>query len=316
MRKFLKVFIFASLLTLLLAACGDDNADAGKKDDEPLKVVASFTIISDMVRQIGGDEIVEVHNLVPTGTDPHEYEYSGDDSKAATDADIFFYNGLNLEGGDDGWFAKLIKSVDQDDDKVYSLTDRVDPMYLTDDVEGEDEDEINPHSFIDPSVGIKMAEDMRDILVEEDPDNEEIYETNANEYIDRLKDIDEDYRTKFGEIPEDRRFLITSERAFQYMADSYDLEEGYIWAIDTDDSATAERITSLVELIKENDVPVLFVETNVEDNSMETVSKESGVEIYGEVYSDEIGMPGDDVDTYVKYLNYNLDAIYGGLKED
>lgn len=311
MKRFLKFFLVASLSLALLAGCGADDSPSGDRDG-PLKVVTSFTIIEDIAREIGGDNL-EIHNLVPTGTDPHEYEPLPEDIKAATDADVLFYNGLNLEGGKDGWFFKMIESVDQDEEKVFSLTERVEPMYLTS--EDGQEEEINPHSFIDPAVGIKMAEDMRDALMEVDPDNKDIYEEKAGEYIGRLEEIDQDYEEKIGDIPEDERILVTSERAFQYMADHYGLKEGYIWAIDTEENGSPEQIRSLIEFLDENEVPVLFVESNVDERPMETVSDESGIPIAEKpIYSDEIGKPGEEVDTYVKYLNYNINLIHDELK--
>src|SRR5690625_1143842 len=137
MRKCLNFILMASFALLILAACGgndpsdqNNSTESGNSGDK-LQVVSSFTIITDMVRVVGGDKI-EVHNLVPTGTDPHEYEPLPEDIKKATDADILFYNGMNLEGGKDGWFAKLIDSVGQDESRVFSLTERVEPMYLRD----------------------------------------------------------------------------------------------------------------------------------------------------------------------------------------
>lgn len=311
MKRFLKFFLIASLSLALLAGCGADDSPSGDRDG-PLKVVTSFTIIEDIAREIGGDNL-EIHNLVPTGTDPHEYEPLPEDIKAATDADVLFYNGLNLEGGKDGWFFKMIESVDQDEEKVFSLTERVEPMYLTS--EDGQEEEINPHSFIDPAVGIKMAEDMRDALMEVDPDNKDIYEEKAGEYIGRLEEIDQDYEEKIGDIPEDERILVTSERAFQYMADHYGLKEGYIWAIDTEENGSPEQIRSLIEFLDENEVPVLFIESNVDERPMETVSDETGIPMAEKhIYSDEIGKPGEEVDTYVKYLNYNINLIHDELK--
>lgn len=315
MKRFLSFFIIASLSLALLAGCGANESpdlDEGTNGDKPLQVVSSFTIIEDIAREIGGDDI-EIHNLVPTGTDPHEYEPLPEDIKKATDADVLFYNGLNLEGGKDGWFFKMIDSVNQDEDKIYSLTERVDPMYLS----GEDgqEEEINPHSFIDPAVGVKMAEDMRDALMEVDPDKKDAYEKRANEYIGRLEEIDKDYEEKINDIPEEERILVTSERAFQYMADHYGLKEGYIWAIDTEENGSPEQIRNLISFLDENEVSVLFVESNVDVRPMETVSKETGIPIAEKpIYSDEIGKPGEEVDTYIKYLNYNINLIHDELK--
>lgn len=320
MRKFLKFFLIASFSLLILAACGgNDSSDQNQssieseKSGEKLQVVSSFTIITDMVREVGGEK-VEVHNLVPTGTDPHEYEPLPEDIKKATDADILFYNGMNLEGGKDGWFSKLIDSVGQDESKVFSLTERIEPMYLRD--ETTREEEINPHSFIDPVVGIHMVEDMRDALIEVDPDNKEYYEESAADYLERLTEIEEEYATRLGALPEENKILVTSECAFQYMLHRYDMKEACIWKVDTEENGSPQQIKSLISFIKENNVPVLFLESNVDERPMETVSKESGVPIFEKpIYSDEIGNPGDKVDTYVKYLNYNIDIISEGLSK-
>lgn len=312
--KKLTTWIGLSLLSVfLLAACGNDDKSTTSTGDEPLKVVASFTIIADMAREIGGD-LVEVHNLVPTGTDPHEYEPLPDDIKAATDADVLFYNGLNLEGGENGWFFKMMDTVNQKDENIFSLTERVEPMYLKDD-DGRDE-EINPHAFIDPSVGVKMAEDMRDILVKKHPSKSDEIQKRGDAYVQRLKDIDKEYEERINDIPETKRILVTSERAFQYMAARFGLQEAYIWEIDTEENGSPIQIKNLVEFIKTHEVPVLFLESNVDPRPMETVSNETGVRIAEKkIYSDEIGKPGDEVDTYVKYLNYNINLIHDELSK-
>lgn len=310
-KNILKLVMMSSLL-FILGACGSngDAEDGSEKADDTLKVVTSFTIISDIAENIGGDN-VEVHNLVPTGTDPHEYEPLPEDIKKATDADVLLYNGLNLEGGENGWFFKMVDSVGQEDN-FFSLTEQVEPMYIG----GDDgtEEEINPHSFIDPNVGIMMAEDMRDAFIEVDPDNEQFYQDSADEYIDRLKEIVDEYEEKINEIPEENRLLVTSERAFQYLAARFGLEEAFIWEIDTEENGSPEQIKSLVNYLSDHDVPHLFVESNVDERPMETVSNESGVPIFDQpIYSDEIGKKGEDVDTYVKYLHYNIEVISEGL---
>lgn len=313
MKKIFTVMMMLGTAVFILSACGDQektNANAEMNGDQ-LQVVTSFTIIQDLAREIGGED-VDIHNLVPTGTDPHEYEPLPEDIKKATDADVLFYNGLNLEGGEAGWFFKMIDAVGQKEENVYSLTERVEPMYLGDG-EGKEE-EINPHAFINPAVGIKMAEDMRDALIEADPENKEAYEKRGTQYLERLNNIYEDYAEKLDDIPEEDRILVTSERAYQYFAKEFGFEEAFIWEIDTEENGSPEQIKNLVSYIMEHDVPVLFVESNVDPRPMETVSSETGVPIYEKpIYSDEIGKPGEEVDTYVKYLNYNIEVIHNGL---
>ncbi|HLS60821.1 MAG TPA: zinc ABC transporter substrate-binding protein [Virgibacillus sp.] len=317
MRKMYKVTVLALMLVMALVACGNNeedsnNPDSSNNNGEQIKVVTTFTILEDMVSQIGGDH-VDIHNLVPVGTDPHEYEPLPEDIMAATDADALFYNGLNLEGGDNGWLSRLTESIDQDEEETFELADGVEPMYLTS--EDGKEEEINPHAFLDPVVGIQMAENTRDALIAIDPDHKEEYENNAEAYLDTLQEIDDEYSEKLAEIPEEKRVLITSERAYQYMADRYDLKEGYIWAIDTEENGTPSQVKSLINFIEENDPPVLFIESNVDERPMETVASETGLEIFGEIFSDEIGKPGEDGDTYVTFLKHNIDVIYDGLSQ-
>lgn len=327
MNKMFKYLATLSMGAMLLTACGTDTeespADDAAGSDEKLEVVTSFTILSDIAEQIGGED-VGVHNLVPTGTDPHEYEPLPKDMKAATDADILFYNGVNLEGGEEGWFFKMVDAVNQDEDKVYNLSEGLTAMYVTEDLDadiieaqdlGPDADgEINPHAFISPHVGILLAENMRDAFLEQDPDNAENYEERADEYLERLNEMDEKYTELINDIPEERRTLVTSERAFQYMTKQYGLKEGFIWALDTEDTGTPSQIKSLVKFIDEHEVPVLFIESNVDARPMETVSDQTGVPFSSNViYSDEIGKPGDEVDTYMKFLDYNINLIHDEL---
>lgn len=314
MKQIYKYLLVACMILILLVACGQGEKKSNDNSDKerPLRVVTTFTILQDIAREIGGED-VEIHNLVPTGTAPHIYEPLPTDMKKTSDADILFYNGLNLEGGKSGWFFRMINSVGQNEENVYVLTSRVEPLYLRDD-EGKHE-EINPHAFIDPAVGIIMAEDMRDAFIEKDPNRKENYEERATRYISRLKDIDQQYRDKINDIPEERRTLVTSERAFQYMAKHYGLKEGYIWAIDTEENGSPEQVKALIHFVKTHNVPVLFIESNVDRRPMKTVSKETGVPFSKKpIYSDEIGKPGDEVDTYIKYLNYNINLIHDELK--
>ena len=306
-----KIGIITLLATLFLVACGDGETKKESNSDK-LQVVATFSILHDIATQVGGDH-VDVHSMVPIGTAPHEYEPLPEDVKKATDADLLFYNGLNLEGGEEGWFFKLTESVNADKDKVFELTEGVEPLYLSS--EDGTEKEINPHAFLDPVVGIKMTENARDAFIKIDETNKADYEANAEKLLDELRALDKEYATKIGEIPEEKRILVTSERAFQYMTKRYGLKEGYLWEVDTEENGTPEQIKSLVNFIKENDVSKLFVETNVDARSMETVANETGAEIVAKVFSDELGEPGEEGGTLVKFLQYNIDTIHKGLTE-
>lgn len=298
-----------SILALILVLTG---CSAKSNEEDTIQIVSSYTIITDMLYQVGGDHII-VHNLVPSGSDPHEYEPLPNDIKKATDADIMFYNGLNLEQGEDGWFFKLANSVKKDLNKLYNLSEGIVPLYLN---EGSTHaEQVNPHAYLNPNNGIIMAENIIKALVEYDPDNAADYQANGEAYLKKLNSIEEAYRVGLDSIDEASKVFVTSERAFQYMNKEYGLKEGYVWAIDTDESGSASQIKDLVNFLRNNNVKYLFVESNVDRRPMETVSKETGIPIYKTpVYSDEVGEKGSEVDTYEKLLNHNLEVILDGLK--
>ena len=184
-------------------------------------------------------------------------------------------------------------------------------MYLSGDA-GEEE-EINPHSFPSPGVGIKMAENLTMALNKVDPDNKETYEMNAEANLIKLKETDTLYKNELEKFSSN--LLVTSERAFQYVVNRYGLYEAYVWEIDTEELGTPKQISSLVDLLKEKNPPVIFMESNVDARSLETVSNETGIPIFEEfIFSDEIGDVGDDVDTYEKLLNHNIRIMANGLK--
>lgn len=309
--KYLKFNWMAAITAVLvIASCGNNNPKSNQ-EDRKLNVLSSFSILSDMVAEIGKDK-VEIHNLVPIGMAPHEYEPKPNDVKFATNADMLIYNGLNLEGGEKGWLMKLVQSVKISSNKIFVASEGVEPVYF-DDEKGIKE--INPHAFISPIVGIKMAENILNALIAVDSINKDYYEDNAQVYIDKLKKIDANYRKRIADIPENRRVFMASELAFQYLTREYGLKEGFIWAIDTDKNGTPDQIKNAISFIKENHPPVLFVESNVDRRPMEMVSKATAVPIYEKpILSDELGRTGQNGDSYIKFLEYNLNVIYDGLK--
>ncbi|MEG0549767.1 MAG: zinc ABC transporter substrate-binding protein [Vagococcus sp.] len=314
MNKFKKLGLglLTAVAVIGLAACGNEGKeskkDADKKSDK-LSVVTSFSIIQDIAEEIGGD-LVDVHNMVPIGLAPHEYEALPEDIEKSTNADVVFYNGLNLEGGKSGWFFKLMTSVKKEDSKVFEVMKGVEPMYLG---ENSGEKEMNPHAFLSPKVGMTMADNVLKAYEKADPKNADKYRENAEKYQKELEDMDKVYRDKVAEIPEKNRTLVTSEHAYQYMAKEYGLKEGYLWEIDTEENGTPEQIESLVKFVKKSDIPSLFVETNVPPKPMETVFRETKVPIFGKVYSDELGKKGTDGDTYLGFLKTNIETIHNGL---
>lgn len=293
----IRILIFA-----VLAAAGLSLAGVAAAEQEPLQVVTTFSVLKDIVGQVGGD-LVEIHSMVPMGTDPHEYQPLPRDIVAATRADVLFWNGLDMETGD-GWFRGLVEVAGKslDGGQVFEMSAGIEPLYLT---EG-NQVAVNPHAFLSPRNGIIYAENALAGLQAVDPDNAGLYAERAARYISELETWEDRYAAALGAIPAERRILVTSERAFQYLAADYGLKEGYLWEIDTDEQGTPQQIASLIRFVRENAPAGLLVETNVDVRPMQTVSRETGVPIVGTIYSDELGPEGSPAETYVAYLDYNL----------
>jgi ABC-type Zn uptake system ZnuABC Zn-binding protein ZnuA len=306
------ISIISIIIILFIAGCGADVENASKDNEDKIQVIATYSIIYDIVKNVGGDR-VEVHSLAPVGSNPHEYDPLPKDVQLTTDADVVFYNGLNLEGGN-SWFEKLLLTANKsgEDAPVFRLSEGVEPKYLT--TKGKESEE-DPHAWLDVRNGIKYAENTKNALIKIDPDHADVYEQNAKEYITKLQNLHEEAVSRYNEIPQEKRLLITSEGAFKYFSAAYGFDAAYIWEINAENQGSPDQVSTLVDFIRSKKDPVLFVETSIDPRSMEMVSSETGVPIFGKVFTDSIGKPGEDGDTYIKMMEWNIDMILRGLTE-
>ena len=316
-KKFLMMMV--TLFTIgLLAACSSEEAEgnaegnAEENSDEKVQVVTTYSIIYDIVKNVGGDK-VDIHSLAPIGSNPHEYDPLPEDVKKTTDADAVFYNGLNLEAGN-AWFDSLMETTGKDgeDAPVFLMSDGVEAMYLT--TEG-NEGEEDPHAWLNIENGIQYAKNARDGLIEVDPDNKEVYEKNAEEYIAELQELHDTAVKEFNEIPEEERVLVTSEGAFKYFSAAYGFQAEYIWEINQENQGTPNQITRIVDIINEKEITGLFLETSIDPRSMEAVSNETDVPIMGDVFTDSLAEPGNEGDTYISMMESNIETIKEGLSK-
>ena len=305
------MFLAAGLASaVLLSGCAQKETEGSDKGDKT-QVVTTYSILYDIVKEIGGDH-VDIHSLAPVGSNPHEYDPLPQDIQKATDADAVFYNGLNLEAGN-AWFDKLMDTAGKGgkDAPVYRLSKGVEPMHLT--TKGKESEE-DPHAWLDIENGIKYAENARDGLIEADPDHADAYRENAEAYISKLKSLHDKAKETFAQIPAEKRYLITSEGAFKYFSKAYGFKAGYIWEINSENQGTPDQVRQVVDLINKERISVLFTETSIDPRSMESVSKETEVPIGGKLFTDSIGKQGEDGDSYLKMMQWNIETISQNLK--
>ncbi len=295
------------IMVFALSACGSSSGSTNNK----LKVVVTNSILYDMAKEIGKDH-VDVHSIVPIGTDPHEYEPLPTDAKSVAKANLIFYNGLNLEVGN-GWFKKMIDSAGRSSDynkNIFAVSKGVTAIHLNS--EGQ-EKQIDPHAWLDIQNGIKYIRNMEKQMAKQDPNHGDAYHKNADAYVKKLEDLDKEAKEKMAAIPEQQSYLITSEGAFKYFSRAYGLHPEYIWEINTEEQGTPDQMKRIIGIIKKHKVPHLFVETSVNPKSMDTLSKETGIKIYSKIFTDSLAKKGKDGDTYYGMMKWNLDHIYDGL---
>ncbi|MFK2826792.1 metal ABC transporter substrate-binding protein [Bacillus sp. B190/17] len=311
MRRLFTVLMTALLAAALLTGCGSGEKTAPAQKGDKIQIVTTYSILYDIVKNIGGDR-VEIHSLAPVGSNPHEYDPLPLDIQKTTDADVVFYNGLNLEAGN-SWFEKLLHTAgkSEEDGTVFRLSEGVKPKYLTSKGHEGEED---PHAWLDIRNGIQYAKNARDALVQIDPKHADIYKANAEKYIAELEALHQEAVTEFSKIPKEKRFLVTSEGAFKYFSDAYDFQAGYIWEINAENQGTPQQVKQIVDLIRSKEVASLFIETSIDPRSMEMVSKETGIPIGGTLFTDSLGKPGEEGDSYIKMMKWNISVILDNLK--
>jgi len=293
-------------LGLLFTGCTIQNL--APEDDKLLQVVSTSTIIADLTRRVGGDEIAHQGILQP-GSDPHVYEPTPRDSVALEKADLILYNGFNLEPG----LIKMIKSTGVKADK-YAIGEVVDPLNF----EYQGQKEPDPHVWGDAQNAITMTEAIRDRLIKLEPEQETIFTENANKLVAELKQVDEWIDAQITTIPINHRKLVTTHDAFQYYTNAYGLEmAGTLIGISTEEQPSAQTVKNLANDIKIMQIPAIFAETTINSQLIQTVATEAGVKLAPqELYSDSIGASGSQGDSYIKMLVANTKSIVKSLGGD
>lgn len=280
----------------------DNNEEADADGD--LHVTASFSVLADIVEQVGGDRVT-VDYIVPRGEEPEEHEPTPSDFEAVTDSEAFFINGMGLES----WLESMMENVA--DTPSVELSDGVEGIPL------EDSDAYDPHAWLNPENVSTYVDNLVEELTSLDPEGEEAYQENAEAFKEELTELDSWIEETLADVPEENRFLTISEDALVYFGERYDFETAGIWELNAHEEGTPQQISSLVDHLTEQEVPYVFIESTVNPNYMETVSDNSGVPIYEEMlYTDAIGEDDTGILTYIDMMEHNVEAFADALGEE
>ena len=290
--------LLAALAVLLTASM---HAQAAEK----LKVVTTFTVIADIARNVAGDAAT-VESVTKPNAEIHNYQPTPGDILRARDADLVLWNGLNLEQ----WFERFLNNLG--DVPGIVVSDGVEPMGIA---EGPYTGKPDPHAWMSPSDVAVYVDNIRRAMSEHDPDNADIYQANADAYLAEIAALVEPLRAALDSIPDEKRWLVTSEGAFSYLARDFGLRELYLWPINADSQGTPQQVRKVIDAVREHDIPVVFSESTVSDKPARQVARETGARYGGVLYVDSLSDPDGPVPTYLDLLKVTTNTIVEGLTQ-
>ena len=289
----------ALLLTTALAATLPALAQ------ERLKAVTSFTIIADMAANVAGDA-ADVVSITKPGAEIHNYQPTPGDLIAAQDADLILWNGLNLEQ----WFAQFLDNLPNVPSAVVS--DGIDPIGIG---EGPYQGKPNPHAWMSPTDALIYVENIRKAFVAADPANAATYDANAAAYSAKITATVAPIRAAIAAIPEDKRWLVSSEGAFSYLARDFGLKELFLWPINADQQGTPQQVRRVIDAMREYNIPAIFSESTISPRPAQQVARETGAKYGGVLYVDSLSEPDGPVPTYLDLLSVTANTIVEGLTQ-
>jgi zinc/manganese transport system substrate-binding protein len=291
-----------SILTLLVLLVFAALVRAADAPMAKLNVVATNSIIGDWANIVGRDDI-ELKMLVGPDGDPHEYEPTPADSVALSSADLIFENGLGLEN----WLDKLYGSAESRATRV-AITQGIEVRHVGGD--------LDPHVWQSVKDAVVMVGNIRDALVRADPTHAGHFKARADVYIRQLTELDAWVQAQINSIPAPRRKLVTSHDAFGYFGQRYgmDISGSALESVTTEASdPSARQIADAVDQIKRSGVPVIFLENIQNPKLIDEIASDADVKVGPPLYSDALGQPGTDGDSYIKMIRYNVQTLVRAL---
>ncbi|MBV7404255.1 metal ABC transporter substrate-binding protein [Enterobacter sp. ENT03] len=293
------------LRLLLAAALVSLFALSPAQAKEKFKVITTFTVIADMAQNVAGDA-AEVSSITKPGAEIHEYQPTPGDIKRAQGAQLILSNGLNLEL----WFARFYQHLSGVPDVVVS--EGVKPMGIS---EGPYNGKPNPHAWMSAENALIYVDNIRDALVKYDPANAQTYQHNADAYKAKIQAALAPVRAQLDTLPADKRWLVTSEGAFSYLARDYGLKELYLWPINADQQGTPQQVRKVIDAIKQHHIPVVFSESTVSDKPAKQVARETGALYGGVLYVDSLSAASGPVPTFLDLLRVTSETLVKGIQQ-
>jgi zinc/manganese transport system substrate-binding protein len=300
------VCVLAGCLTLAASIL-----PAAAQNADKLKVVATFSILGDMVRNVGGER-VEVATLVGPNGDAHVYSPTPADGRRLTEAKIVFTNGLRFEG----WIDRLVKSSGTKAVRIEAAKG-VKPLKGEEDGHGHGHhhghDGSDPHAWQSIGNAKTYIVNIRDALIAADAAGRQAYEVNASAYLKRLDEIDAEVKGLVASIPPERRRIITSHDAFRYFEEAYGIDFVSPQGVSTESEASAKDVARIIQQIRREKIAAVFVENVSDARLMERIAKETGAKIGERVYSDALSELNGPAGTYIDMMRHNIRAFSAAL---
>ncbi|WP_321447951.1 metal ABC transporter substrate-binding protein [uncultured Cohaesibacter sp.] len=298
-----KRHVLRPLLPALVAIAFCSGATITANSAEKMKVVTTFTILADMASNVAGDA-ADIVSITKPGAEIHGYEPTPQDIVRAYDADLILWNGLNLER----WFEQFVGQLG--DVPSATLTDGIDPISIA---AGEYEGKPNPHAWMGLDNALIYIDNISKALSGHDPENAATYASNAATYKDQLRGTLEPLREMITKIPDEKRWLVTCEGAFSYLARDFHMKELYLWPMNADQIGTPKQVKSVIDGVKEHEIPVIFCESTVNTAPAKQVARETGSRYGGELYVDSLSEASGPVPTYLDLLTVTSSTVAKGL---
>lgn len=267
-------------------------------------ILTTFTVLADMAQNVAGDKAI-VESITKPGAEIHGYEPTPSDLVRGKDADLILDNGLNLERWADRFYNSLPKV------SHVTLSEGFQPVNIAEDAY---QGKPNPHAWMSPKNALIYVENIRKALSDLDPVNAATYSANAKIYSEQIRAIDEKLKQTIATIPADKRYIVSCEGAFSYIARDYGLKEVYLWAVNAEQQSTPKQMEKVINIVKENQIPAVFCESTISNEAQLQVAKESGAKFAGVFYVDSLSPTGGSASTYLKLLEYNVHTLIQGLQ--